>query len=110
MKRLLCGILLCGAVSGQDAKKPYDNVVVTVTSTWVNAEGVRVIEGRSDRFSFIFSCNADEKTCAAPEVKAEYRLFDPEPATFYKCDEYGMIHAGKRKDFVAVCLKNVSAQ
>jgi len=105
--RLLFILLFSTAlhVSGQEAKKPYHNTRLTVTSTLVNSKGVRLIYGKNSQYDFIFICNADDNSCKAPQLGYEYELFDDSPLNAYKCDEYRMFR--RTGDWCIVCLDTV---
>lgn len=109
MKRFLILLALAGVLFAQ-GPKAYEGVMVTVSESSTNSKKVRLITAASDKFHFLFTCNVDEETCAAPQLKTPYRLYThPEPR-IYQCDEYGMAKTGGWRTFIVVCLQDVTAR
>ncbi len=94
------------SLSGQEAspKKPYNGTYLTVTSTTINKNDVRIIFAKNSQYVFQFSCNADAETCKAPLIGGQYQLFDDGTYQF-KCDEYRMFRAAG--DWCIACLTDV---
>jgi hypothetical protein len=113
MKRILiCAVLLSASLAWGQNSKAYDHVEVTVTSTWVNGNGVRLVNASSDNLRFLFTCNEDQATCSAPRLNAKYIFsggFDSDH--FYQCDEYVMFPLPLSKQGALLgCIKDVSAK
>ena len=88
---LLSSLLLMAA---DEEKKPYANYLVTVTSSSVNGNGVRLIYGhgslngdaKGKDFHFVFRCNDGDSHCSAPAIGQQYVLIGTDVP--YTCDDY----------------------
>lgn len=110
------GLLLfaSSAVLAQKAK-PYQWYEVTITSTLVNHNGLRIIYAKGvqglvgGNIKYIFTCNEDANDCSAPMLGSLYHIIEAEP--LYKCDNYALAPYAPglppSTSIIRVCLGNV---